>query len=168
MNEKVREFLEMCKEEEIRRKSETDKVTNEEKNKLLIDLGLYEEVPSPNGMYSKEYPNFIGCDENGTPMYCKYVPVDVTDEEFEKIKKCASTLSSNITEDETESYKNGVATTLTVIAWVTYIVGFIAGLLLCDEVVALGIAEIAATFISGTTFLGFAEIIKLLQAIKNK
>ena len=40
MNEKVREFLEMCKEEEIRRKSETDKVTNEEKNKLLIDLGL--------------------------------------------------------------------------------------------------------------------------------
>jgi hypothetical protein len=73
---------------------------------------------------------------------------------------------------------NGVATALRVIAWITYIGGFIAGLILGNvDTGYYGLTEFSfsvaiiywvAAFISGTVFLGFAEIISLLQRIVDK
>ncbi len=76
------------------------------------------------------------------------------------------------------SKNNGVATALRVIAWITYVGGFIAGLILGNIVTGnYGLTEFSftaaliywvAAFISGTVFLGFAEIISLLQKIVDR
>lgn len=82
-----------------------------------------------------------------------------------------------------EEKVNPVATALTIIAWVIFIVGFVAGIVLGNEEVVHGTYHTYTTtefsfavaliywcvsLVSGTTFLGFAEIIKLLDAIKKK
>lgn len=81
--------------------------------------------------------------------------------------------------------KNKVADILVVIAWVVYIGGFILGIVGAYEEVTVGTYYLgtekvfswlaaftgwATAFITGTMFLGFAEIIKLLQrlVISNK
>ena len=86
-------------------------------------------------------------------------------------------------EVEEDVSNNPVATALTVIAWVIFIGGFIAGIVLgrvevekgyyytyTDTEFSFAIAFVywCVSLISGTVFLGFAEIIKLLNAIKRK
>lgn len=73
--------------------------------------------------------------------------------------------------------KNTMSSVLTVIAWITFIGGFISGIVLArdsyshtDAVFSFTVALTywAVSFISGIFILGFAEIIKLLNDIKNK
>ena len=65
--------------------------------------------------------------------------------------------------------KNGIATLLTVIAIVLFLSGaFMSYVLFNDYSDEAGIYMAAATIISGSMFLGFAEIIKLLQQLNNK
>ncbi len=79
---------------------------------------------------------------------------------------------------------NNIADILQFIAWVLYIGGFIAGIVFGNESIDVGfysfshtetrfVWSVALTYwftaaVSGTVLLGFAEIIKLLEAIKNK
>ena len=147
MHEMVESFLKQKKSEETVRK-----------NKHLIDLGLYEKVYSNSTTYSDEFP-YPEEDEKGAIInYYKKVAIDITDEEYAEIKKHSFTYSSQ---------KNGVAVALTVIAWVLYIVGFAGGIILAGEATA-ALTYWFGALISGTTFLGFAEIVKLLNDIKNK
>jgi len=59
-----------------------------------------------------------------------------------------------------------------VIAWLTYIFGFIAGFVLAYDgyefVFSAALIYWAGTFVSGTVFLGFAEIIDLLHKLNSK
>ena len=168
MNEKLKEFLDAKKEAE-------QKKYEEEKQKTLIELGLFEKVYSPDDNYSEEYSCCEWDSANLTNKYYKKVTVEITDEEYQEVKKYSKK------EETTEN--NPIATALTVIAWIVFIGGFIAG-------IALGTVEVergyyytytdtefsfvvafvywCVSLISGTMFLGFAEIIKLLDAIKKK
>ncbi len=70
-------------------------------------------------------------------------------------------------------HANGVAAALRFIAWATYIGAFLLGVFLgrdlyCDFSLTLASIYWVAGFVSGTMFLGFSEIIQLLQDIKNK
>lgn len=79
-------------------------------------------------------------------------------------------------------YKNKIATALQIIAWVTYIGGFFAGLILANiEIpyvfidatrtewsITIALIYWVSSFITGTTFLGFAEVITLLQKLVDK
>jgi choline-glycine betaine transporter len=83
-----------------------------------------------------------------------------------------------------KSEDNNIAKVLTIIAWITYVGGFIAGLVFgSQEVIHPGIytsytteeflIEVAiiywaSAFVSGSLILGFAEVIKLLQKIEDK
>ena len=75
-------------------------------------------------------------------------------------------------EFEENQCNNAVANVLIVIAWIIYIVGLLNGCIDAsseDEFVwSVAWSCWKSAFISGTMFLGFAEIIKLLEAIKNK
>lgn len=213
MNERLKNFLDDKKDAE-KRKYES------EKQRALLELGLYEKVYAPiigyghikgdnkvvkfpitsksaqignivkasiNGEkvdvildkiesnYSWEFPSSEWDSANSTNKYYKKVPIEITDEEYQEVKKYSKK------EETTEN--NPIATVLTVIAWIVFIGGFIAG-------IALGIVEVekgyyytytdtefsfavafiywCVSLISGTMFLGFAEIIKLLDAIKKK
>lgn len=168
MNEKVKEFLDAKKVAE-------KKKYEEEKQSTLIELGLCEKVYSPDNNYSEEFSWSEWDSVNSTNRYYKVVAVEITDEEYEEVKKYFRR------EDTTES--NPIATALMIIAWVVFAGGFIAGILLGNvEVVkgsyftytdtefsfAIAFTYWSVALISGTMFLGFAEIIKLLDAIRKK
>ena len=177
MHEKVQAYINASKETEKRQ-------YEREKKETLIKLGLYEKEYSPNNIWSSEY-SFPQWDEKSmTTKYYKRVPCEVTDEEYQEIKKCSK--DNKIREEKTdldESQNNKIAIALTVIAWIIFIGGFIAGIALgttevqegtyytySDTEFSFAVAFIywCVSFISGTMFLGFAEIIKLLEAINNK
>ncbi len=171
MNTMVKEFLD-------KKKREINKSNYEKKSKLLISLGLYEKAYSPQNTSSAEYPFYERDKVDKKDKFYKKVPIDVTDEEFEEIKKVCKT-------DTTSSGNsaNTVATVLIFFAVLIFIGGFITGSVLGNTEVTKGTYytytktefsfAIALTYwsislISGMLLIAFAEIIKLLTAIKNK
>lgn len=133
---------------------------------------MYEKVYLEEEGYGQEVYHEWDDEKQQTVSYDKKA-IEVTDEEYEQILK-ASKESSSVDE------KNGVATAITVIAWVTYIAGFIVGIMQGSVKVegmfrdktefsfAIAVTYWSVALISGTLCLGFAEIIKLLNNIKNK
>lgn len=213
MNEKVEKFLESKREAEIyKRKAEKQEVLEElglfEKEYApLVGYGERDgnkikfTVPNKNAKvgdtvqlkldgedvnvtikrleseFSSEYPSTEWDHINSINKYYKKIPIEVTDEEFEQVRKYSQTAKPQ------GDNKNGVAQALTIIAWIIFIGGFIAGFALGTVEVERGFYytytdtefSFAAAFvywciafISGTLVLGFAEIIKLLEQIKNK
>lgn len=158
MNEKLKEFLDAKKEAE-------QKKYEEEKQKTLIELGLFEKVYSPDDNYSEEYSCCEWDSANSTNKYYKKVTVEITDEEYQEVKKY-SDLKNN------DNDKNPIATILKVIAVIVYIAGFIASFFLgvdrYGDISAMVMVWWIVFFISGTIYLGFAEIIQLLEDIKKK
>ena len=168
MNEKVKLFLDAKKEAE-------QKKYEEEKQKTLIDLGLFEKVYSEREFYSDEFPFLEPASENSIGGWYKKEAIAISDEEYQEVKKYSK--------KENTSKTNTIATALTAIAWIVFIGGFFSGLALGNVEVVKGSYypytdtefsfAVAFTYwcdalISGTMFLGFAEIIKLLNDIKNK
>ena len=165
MNEKLKKFLDDAKVFEAKEREER-------KQKTLIELGLYEKVFSPNNQRSEEF-NCESWDEtNQEYKYFKKVPIVISDEEFQEVEKYSR--------EEVLIQNNIVATALTIIAWVIFVGGFFAGIILGTVEVegrystsvefsfATAFIYWCVSLISGTVFLGFAEIIKLLNAIKEK
>ena len=150
-----------------------------EKNDLLIKLGLYEKEYSADGRYSYMYKEREWDSQSDTHRYFRKVPVEVSDSEYEEILKY-----QKLDTDSTDvSYTNTISTALKVIAWIIFIGGFISGIALGNVEVVKGVYYTytetefsfahaftywAISFISGMSFLGFAEIIKLLTDIKHK
>lgn len=129
---------------------------------LLVSQGLYEKVYAPSNEWSEEYPENEYDPEQQRNRYFKKTAIEVTDEEYEQIKKYA--FASNSLPET-----NDIAKILTFIACAIYIVGIIAGIIIVEPMgIAVSVVCWVITAISGTMFLGFAEIIKLLQSIKNK
>lgn len=170
MNERLQKFLKVKK---LLERIDYEK----EKEKTLIELGLCDKVYSPDNTYSEEFSSSEWNSVDLTTKYFKKVPFEVSDEEYEEIKR-----HTNKTEKD-ESKGNSIAIALTAIAVIIYIVGFIAGIAYGTVEVesgyyytytetefsfAIAFTYWCTTFISGTIFLGFAEIIKLLNDIKNK
>ncbi len=156
MNEKVEQFLQA-------KKQAVSEQYEKEKSKFLFELGLFEKEYSPNNEFSSEY-YFSEWDGSAT-KYFKKVPVQITDEEYEEIKKYANIKTS-------DNGRNIVADMLTAIAVAIYVIGFIASFFLgvngYGEISDMLIVWWIVFFVAGTIYLGFAEIIKLLQNIKNK
>ena len=156
--------------DEYLKQKRTEKFTEEyiKKAKLLIATLAMSAVMatySPDNVQSSEYPFEEYDATSGSMKHYKKVPMNVTNDEFEQIKKYS-------TIDETP--KNAISITLTVIAYIIFISGFIYGIYIGSEYYvdefsfSLAFISWIITLISGMTFLGFAEIIKLLEAIKNK
>lgn len=174
MDERVQAYIE-SKSKEIRQDYE------KEKTDFLIKEGLTEKEYSPVNMESKEYPNYEWVGENEPARYYKDVAIDITDEEYEMLREIynkAAHKNGNVLVCE-----NSIAKALFFIAMAIYAIGAIAGLLLgfqeetygtyftytsTEFSLATAVTYWFIAFISGTVFLGFSEIIKLLQDIKNK
>lgn len=164
MNEKVRQFLIVKQAEEKQKRDEA-----------LIELGLFEKQYNPYDQYDSDYPYSEWDEQTGTTRFFKKVACPVTDQEYAYIKKYAGSSGTDT------ANSNPVANALSVIAWVIYIAGFIAGFYFgtieigsfygrsqSEFSFAIAMVYWCGALISGTIFLGFAEIIKLLNAIKNK
>ncbi len=154
MNQKVEDYLNGKKDE--------DKKSREE---FLIAEGLYDRVYSENPEDSLEYPYREWDDETKTNRFYKKVAIEVTDEEFDKIMESA--------EETDVSRRNSVGTFMSVIAWIIYVCGFIAGAYQAGLVAGEFSFAVAGpiwiwALICGTVFLGFSEVIQLLDEIKYK
>ena len=143
------------------------------KNEKLIELNMYEEVRSSNDAWDNEYP-FSGFDQTEQKYYYyKKVAIEMSDEEFEEILSL-----SNENPSYDNQNKNGVSITLLVIGVLIYCAGFIAGIVMgapessyysSDEFnFTTMFTAWTSAFISGTIFIAFSEIIKLLHQIKTK
>lgn len=95
MDEKVRAFL------------------DEAKEKKLVSMGLIKEVKREYGAYSMKYPKY----DPETKQYYRevQVPIDVTDEEFDKILRFSDIEAPKVKEEEVSArgdVKNGAEKTL--------------------------------------------------------
>jgi len=149
-----------------------------QRNDLLLSEGLYQKVYSEKDVYEydPEYPNSELDPQTQKVKYYKKVPIEITDEEYERVIELSEPKNN-------KEQKNSVASVLTVIAWIVFIAGFIVGIVLGNVEVTRGtyftytdtefsftiaLTYWAVSFVSGIFILGFAEIIKLLNDIKNK
>lgn len=180
MHEKVKQFFDEQKKKE-----------HLERTPVLIELGLYEKEYNPAGnIYSAEY-RFREYDQiTGVKRYYKKVAIDVTDEEFEKITKIVEkTKGSKVSPTTPQApsarsnvivARNKISKLLLVVAWFIIALGFIVGLR--EGIIKIGSGRFAEykwdyvvslvdwiiTAITGIVFIGFSEIINLLEKIKNK
>ena len=177
MDPRVQEFIEKkLKEQQAQADTMSQKQTafmQAKKEKVLLDAGLYEKEYSPNTYVSNEYPHTEFDQEQRKYVYFKKRPIEISDEDYAEMLKV---IKEDPVTDESELAKshNRVASLLAGIAYVTYILFGLGALILLilgfDEEDLLYIAPgaLVVGFISGSMFLGFSEIIKLLTSIKNK
>ena len=174
MNEKLQRFLKA--QEEAKQKN-----YDANKRQILCKLKLVDQIYSPVDQYTTEFPLSVWDAKEQKYRYYKEEPIQITDEEFEEVRKYYNPKKHDCL--DTESDDNGIATALTVIAWIIFICGFILGIILGADVaetsryfsdsssefsISTALITWAVSFISGIAFLGFAEIIKLLHDINNK
>ncbi len=168
MNEKVEEFLR----EKNRAKREA---YEKQKEKTLIDLGLYEREYSDSDYPSEEYP-FAEWDEFlHENRYYKIVNLDVSDEDYEKILKS--------TRIPVKASVNNVAVALKVVAGLIFLAGFILGIVGGNEAgevasyfsadepefsFTVALVYWGVTLLGGMFFLALGEITDILHEIKNK
>mgnify|MGYP000900823321 FL=1 len=166
MNQKVQEFINQ-------QKIQLENNKNMEKAKVLNDLGLYDKEYSENSAWSEKYPEYEYDQVTQQGKYFRKIPISVTDEEYAEILKYSNIDNTQIESDDVKTNSNTIATIFSVIAVFIFILGLFLGIVLGDAIgykFSIGVALICwgSGFVGGMLMLGFAEIIKLLTAIKNK
>lgn len=166
MNQRLQEFINQ-------QKIQLENNKNMEKAKVLNDLGLYDKEYSENPAWSEEYPDYEYDQVTQQGKYFRKIPISVTDEEYAEILKYSNIDNTQIESDDVKTNSNTIATIFSVIAVFIFILGLFLGIVLGDAIgykFSIGVALICwgSGFVGGMLMLGFAEIIKLLTAIKNK
>lgn len=178
MDKRVQEYIES-------KKKRQEDIQQQQKLAFLIKEGLYEKVYAPDDEDTDldEYPKTEWDRDNSRNRYYKIVPIEISDDEYEQIREAYNSVDS-VKKDNEENSTNSVATFMIVVAVLIYIAGLIAGISFgnAEKVVSgyysthtvkefsVAVASIywAASFISGSVFIGLAEIIRLLQKINDK
>ena len=149
MHPKVKQYLE-----------EQERKEQSAKNELLMKLGLVEKKYYES---REQAPADVisGYDvETGKPRYYNFSPIQVSDEEYDLIRKYQKKGSNNT-----------VAVIFKVLAVLTWLGGFIAGIVLgkADWDFSWGIAFAwwGGAFASGMLFMAIAEALQLLSDNKE-
>lgn len=157
MHVRVKEYLEKKEQEQEEKQKLKEEERRRNQENHLFRLGIFEKVYS-EGDVSQEYPEY---DHELKKAFMR-VPIPVTDEEYAKI--------CSYEEKEECTRKYSIAQILTVIAWIIIIGGFLVGLGRANDtgLPVSFFSSVIAAFLSGMSFLAFAEIIKLLQKLVDK
>lgn len=152
-NKRVEEFL-------------ANNESTSERDEILIEAGLYDKIympetdavnPYKNESLKYDYPESEYDEKKGRTVYYRKQAIKVTDEEYEAILRCIS------------GDKNLLADIITWGAYIVFAIGFIVGIPIGTSsgfATTLMVWLIAG--ISGISLLWFAEVLKLLQDIKNR
>ena len=153
MNEHVKKFIK-------KKKEEIAFQNQKEKEKILIEAGLYEKEYVEMDQYLTEGWKYDP--EKG--KYYREKVFDVSDAEYDEIL-------SLLSYEKNKKQINYIEIILKVIAWIIYIGGFIIGFFYGYDgdgiIFSITFIYWCICFVSGTMFLGFSEIIRLLNEIKN-
>ncbi len=166
MNARLQEFIQQRETEYANIKKQEYKKNKEE---ILLELELYEKKYSPDDKYSNEYSFCEYVD--GESKYYKHEPIEISDEEFEMLKRCLEKTGSEAVKKDSVKVYNAIGNLLGAISWITYIIGFILGLVLGvdkdGEFSGFVFLYWGVFFVVGTLYAGFAEVINLLACIKE-
>lgn len=173
MHELVEKYLDKMEKQKAAEEIEMSKQKAEaeirERNKLFLKLGLYEKEYNEKNEYSIEYPIREYNSKTDTYRYYKRVPIEVTDEEYAEILKYQKKEPEKVEVKMDE--KNTTASAFGVLAVITFVVGFIVGIILFfNENLSFlsGLSCWCGAFISGMFFVGISDALQLLTDIKNK
>ncbi len=168
MHTLVRQFI-------AKKEAEIQKKTKETKDQFAIVNGLYEKQYVEYSQYEDSYEYGSEKDKtSGKYLYFKKVPVVITDEEYEIMRDLSNKAKRG------KYNPNVVSRIFLYMAITTYIIGGILGFVFGFETTQgyysshtefnFGTALIfwGSAFLSGHLLLWCAEVIKLLQAIKDK
>ena len=154
MNSLIENYIEKKEKEKAEKRLEA-------KKELAAKLGIFEKEYSPNNEYSEKYPEYEFDNETQSSKYYKKIPVEITEEEYQALLKYQS--------DEDNSKSNTVSTVFRVLGSITFVVTAIAAIVIGSSGSTVEAISMAITgFVSGMVYIGFAEIIQLLNDIKNK
>lgn len=170
MNQKAQKYI-------TSKKKELQKIKVSEKESFLIEQGLCEKVFAPNperfGINHTEYPYGERNEQDGSTVYYKLTPIDLTDEEFEQVYSAFKAVDDELNKEDnqdTSKPTNGMAVFMTIVAVTIYIVGLVVGIVLGNNLGHYSHFEWVsasacwfASFAYGSLFLGVSEIIKLLH-----
>lgn len=167
MNERVKEFLDEA------RITETNQL-KAKKRDLLAKLEIFDKEYSPDDAFSDEYCEVEKIDENNIKYY-KKVYAEITDEEYEALKKEFEKLNP--------PKKPFIVRAITIFAWVYLAASIVTSLttlsayilqypselsLFLPQLLPSLISAVISAVVRWIAFLGFAKIIELLYDIKNK
>jgi hypothetical protein len=152
------------------------KYITSKKETFLIKQGLCEKVFAPNpeqfGINHTEYPYSERSEKDGSTVYYKLVPIELTDEEFEQVYSAFKAVEDELGKEDSEDsakHTNGIAIFMTVVAVVIYIVGLVVGIVIGNSLGGYHFSWTSASicwfagFVYGSLFLGVSEVIKLLH-----
>jgi hypothetical protein len=153
------------------KKQKLSELKQKKRDEDLIHLGLFEKEYSDS--QTNEYIDSEYYRETAMLKYYKKVPLkDVSDKQIDELlslTKEIEHLEKEIKEVKGTLAPNTVAFTLKLIGIVVYIVGGITAMFfLGNGGPQVGLITIFSAFVSGTLFIGFSEIIKLLHSINDK
>ena len=147
--------------------------TDKQREDLLINAGLYEKVYAPENE-SENYSVYPYKDKNNNKRY-KKVAIEVTDEEFLIIKKKFEEKQNKDNDKFKDDYSNidndnKTANAIGLVGIIIIVVGFILGIVMSIQAENFFTTIIfwCISAITGISFLGFAEIISLLDALVHK
>lgn len=172
MDKKVQEYIEV-------KKKELEQIRNDKKqtakNAFLIKQGFCEKVYAPEqyGVNKEEFPYSEYNQEKEAYLYYKFVPHDISDEQYTEMLSAYNALQEELNKEDDENISestNGMAIFMTIVAVTIYIVGFVVGIVLGNnlghyshfEWVSASVCWFAS-FVYGSLFLGVSEVIKLLH-----
>lgn len=174
MNQKAQKYI-------TSKKKELQKIKVSEKESFLIEQGLCEKVFAPNperfGINHTEYPYGERNEQDGSTVYYKLTPIDLTDEEFEQVYSAFKAVDDELNKEDnqdTSKPTNGMAVFMTIVAVTIYIVGLVAGIVIGKNFGGYWFSWTSASicwfagFVYGSLFLGVSEIIKLLNKNINQ
>jgi hypothetical protein len=123
------------------------------RDKLLIEEGLYEKEYEPEGTHDENAYPMCEYGKDGKTRYYKKVAIEVTDEEFERVKVCKKqrTGYNNLVKGNGDSGDAGVA--ITVLAFVLLVIALSASTLvfLIMASINAGLGILIALAIAGTS-----------------
>ena len=143
---------------------------------ILISLGLsilititYKIVISKNVKCKEKVANYNEAEREYEEAQVKYVEWLMKNRKAEDLEIKENIIEKSINE-------NKIGATLKIIGWITITMGILIGIIVCSSFSdsnsnsigwVYGIAIIISSFVSGILFIGFGEVIILLDKIKN-
>lgn len=176
MSKEVQDYIKEQKAllEKSKRKNE-----KEERDSLLIELGLYTVEYAPEGADTRKYPETEWNEEKQTYVNYRFIPYEITDEEYQEL------LELQEQDEPSERSANPIAILMIIVAITIFVGGLVLGIVFgketrvlnsgryneeTEQVFSFWIALIywVSAFVGGSLFLGLAEIINRLSSIDEQ
>ncbi len=145
-----------------------------DKNRFLVDKGLFDKVYSPYETSSPEYPKVEYSTAKGRYLYYKYQPVEMTDETYlqirmlhKKIAKSRQVKQEQVSNDIEKKYSS-IATLMYIFAAIVLIFGVIFSIICFGVDVFTAIVCLVAVLIQGVVYIYLGNVFNDMDDVRQE